>query len=122
MTNFKIGDIVEVDWSDPNNSDLKNNKYFQGTMKVESSDSEYLYFTHQPTGHGCSAYKTRFKLVERVKESKPAKKPHAWVVVNVHNGSIRCVKNTRGEARQIKQNLRMIATTQVKKVFLEFAE
>ena len=120
MTNFKIGDIVEVDWNDHFNYDVKHNDWFQGKIEVTGVSHSYLYF--KKNGRECSGFLRRFKLVTPAKESKQVKKPHAWAVVNVHNGSIRCVKNTRGEARQIKQNLRMIAITQVKKVFLEFAE
>ncbi len=120
MTNFKIGDIVEVDWSDPNNSDLKDNKCFQGTMKVESSDSKYLYFTHQSTGYYSSAYKTRFRLVERAKEPKPAKKPHAWAVVNKQDNSIDSVWTTRSKARNNRDG--WVSAYKVKKVFLEFAD
>lgn len=120
MQNFKIGDVVEVDWSNPENNDLKNNMYFQGTMEVKSTNSEWLVFTHKHSGHECSAFSTRFKLVTPAKEVKPIKKPHAWAVVNKQDNLIDSIWTTRVQARNHRDGWE--STYKVKKVFLEFAD
>lgn len=120
MNKFKVGDIVEVDWADPNNFNLKGNKYFQGTMKVDSTDSVYLYFTHQGTGRGCSAYKTRFRLLQSAKEPKPAKKPHAWVTIEKSSGKVTSMRITRKAIRfQQKLNRKLDKGTVIRKITYE---
>lgn len=118
MTNFKIGDIVEVDWNDRFNDDVKHYDWFQGKIEVTGVSHSYLYF--KKNGMECFGFLRRFKLVTPAKEVKQVKKPHAWAVVNKHDNSIDSVWTKRSQARNHRDGWQR--AYKVKKVFLEFAD
>ena len=119
MTNFKIGDIVELDKEAYGYKCVKDFKELKGKLTVLDFDGDFLYFRGDRSS-GMGWLKERFKLVTPAKEVKPAKKPHAWVVVRKRCNSIESVWITRAMARNHIDEWK--SAYKVKKVFLEFAE